>query len=111
MHVNVDFVGENNVDVGVGVSNDVISIVVILLVHDFIIVGDFGASGVFERPFNILIGITFSSYNVHVISIDKWKTIIQVPLVGSMHQQKNVVQVLEFGIGRFRFEMDLEGAF
>jgi hypothetical protein len=37
--------------------------------------------------------------------------IIQVPPVGSMHRQKNVVQVPKFGIGRFGFEMDPEGAF
>jgi hypothetical protein len=37
--------------------------------------------------------------------------IIRVPLIGSMHREKNVVQVPKFGIGRFGFEMDPESAF
>jgi hypothetical protein len=64
MQAGVDFVGEKNVDVGVGVFDGAIRDVVIPMVHDFIIVGVFGG------PFNILIGVMFSSYNVLVASID-----------------------------------------
>jgi glutamate synthase domain-containing protein 3 len=65
MHASVDFVGENNVDVGVGVSNGVIIVAIIPMVHDSIIVGDFGAFGVFGGPSNILM---FSSYNAPIAS-------------------------------------------
>jgi len=89
------------------VSNGVAR-VVIFMVRDSIIVGNFG---VFGGPFNILIGVMSSSYNVLIASIDQEKTITQVPIVSFMHQKKNVVQVLEFGIGGSRSKMDFKGAF
>ncbi len=55
-------------DVGVGVSDGAVRVVIIPMVHDSIIVGDFGASGVFGGPSNILIGLMFSSYNVPIAS-------------------------------------------
>jgi hypothetical protein len=67
MQASVDFVGENNVDVGVGVSNGAVR-VVIPMVHDFIIAGDFGAFGVFGGLSNILIKVMFYSYNVPIAS-------------------------------------------
>jgi hypothetical protein len=65
MQAGVDFVGEKNVDVGVGVSDGAIRVVIIPMVHDFIIAS---VSGVFGGPSNILIDITSSRYNVHVTS-------------------------------------------
>jgi hypothetical protein len=53
---------------GVGVSYGAVRTVVIPMVHDSIIVSNFGASCVFGGPSNILSGIMFSSYNVHVTS-------------------------------------------
>jgi hypothetical protein len=70
MQASVDFVGENNVDVGVGVSDGAIR-VVILMVYDFIIASDFGAFGVFGGLSNILIKVMFYSYNVHLASTDQ----------------------------------------
>jgi hypothetical protein len=81
------------------------------MVQDFIIAGVFGASTISGGPFNILVGVTSSSYNVHVSSIYWQKTVPQVPIAGSMHWEKNVVQVLEFGIDGSGSEMDSEGAF
>ncbi len=44
--------------------------VVIFMVCDSIIVGNFGAFGVFEGPFNILVGVMSSNYNVPIVYID-----------------------------------------
>jgi hypothetical protein len=108
MQANVDFVRENNVDIGVSVSNGATRAIVILMVHDSIIVGNFG---VFGGLFNIFIGVTFSNYNVPIASIDRQKMVTQVLIASSMHRKKNVVQVLEFGIGGSGFEMESKGAF
>ncbi len=78
------------------------------MVHDSIIIGNFGDFG---GPFNILIGVMFSSYDVLITSTDREKTITQVPIASFMHWEKNVVWVLEFGIDGSGFEMDFKGAF
>ncbi len=72
------------------------------MVHDYVIVI------VSRGPSNILIKLTSSSHNVFVASTNQQKKITQVPPIGSMHREKNVVQVLEFGIGGFRSKMDFE---
>lgn len=66
-------------DIVVGVSNCVARVVVILMVHDFIIVGNFGVFGNFGGPFNILTRVTFSSYNVPIVSTNRQKMVTQVP--------------------------------
>ncbi len=88
-----------------GVFGGVIGATIVPMVHDCIIVGVFG---VFKGPSNILIGLTSSSYIVLIVSTNWQKKITQVPRIGSMHQEKNVVQVLEFGIGGFGPKMDFE---
>jgi hypothetical protein len=65
MQANVDFVEKDNVDIGVGVSNGVMGVVIIPMVHDSIIANVFS---VFGDLSNILIGVTFSSYNVLIAS-------------------------------------------
>jgi hypothetical protein len=72
------------------------------MVHACIIIG------VSIGPSNILIGLTSSNYNVLVVSTNQLKKVTQVLPIGSMHRKKNVVQVLEFGIGGFGFRMDFE---
>jgi hypothetical protein len=52
------------------VSDGAVRVVVIFMVHDFIIVGNFGAFGVSGGFFNILIGVMSSSYNVPIVSTD-----------------------------------------
>jgi hypothetical protein len=107
MQANVDFVEKDNVDIGVGVSNGAVGTTITPMVHDFIIASVFS---VFEGLFNILIGVTSSSYNVPIASIDRQKSILQVFIVGFKDQKKNVVQVPKSAIGGFGFEMDSEGA-
>jgi len=72
----------------------------------------------FRGPFfNILTRVPYSSCSVTIGSINQEKIVSQVPSafgVGSMDQRKNVVQVGDFGIGKFhefRFVMDLEDSF
>jgi hypothetical protein len=55
MQASVDFVGEKNVDVGIGVFDGPARIVITSMVHDSIIANVFGG------PSNILIGVMFSS--------------------------------------------------
>jgi hypothetical protein len=89
-------------DIRIGVSNGATRATITPMVHDYIIVG------VSRGPSNILIRLTSSSYSVLVASIDWPKKVTQVPPIGSMHREKNVVQVLEFGIGGFGSKMDFE---
>ncbi len=72
------------------------------MVHDYVIVVVSGG------PSNILIRLTSFSHSVFVASTNQRKKITQVPAIGSMHREKNVVQVLEFGIGGSRSKMDFE---
>jgi hypothetical protein len=67
VQANVDFVGEKNVDVGVGVFDGAISTAIIPMVHDSIIANAFG---VFGGLSNILIGVTSFNYNVFVASVN-----------------------------------------
>ncbi len=55
IQANVDFVGEKNVDVGVGVFDGATRIIITSMVHGSIIANVFGG------PSNILIGVMFSS--------------------------------------------------
>jgi hypothetical protein len=67
VQASVDFVGEKNVDVGVGVFDGAISVAIIPMVHDSIIANAFG---VFGGPSNILIGVTSFNYNVLVAFVN-----------------------------------------
>jgi len=107
-----DFVGEEHFDTKVGVisvvSNGVVGGFYVLRVHKFSIV-------IASRrlPFDILTGVPSFNCSVIVAFVDQKKIISQVIGVGSMDQEKNVVQVTNFGIGRFGafgFMMDLEDA-
>jgi hypothetical protein len=81
------------------------------VVQDSIIIGVSGAFTIYGGPSNILIGVTSSSYNVHVASTYWQKMVPQVPIASSLHREKNVVQVLEFGVDGSRFEMDSKCVF
>ncbi len=98
----IDFVGNDNLDIRIGVFDGATRTTITPMVHDYIIVG------VFIGPSNILIGLPSSSYNVLVVFTNRQKKVTQVHPIGSMHQEKNVVQVLEFGIGGFGPKMDFE---
>jgi ribosomal protein L21E len=80
MQANVDFVEKNNVEIGVGLSNGIVGTTITPMVHDSIIAIDFS---VFEGLFNILIGVTSSSYNVPIASTNQQKIVLQVPVIGS----------------------------
>jgi hypothetical protein len=80
MQANVDFVEKNNVDIGVGLSNGAMGAIITPMVHDSIIASVFS---VFGGLFNILIGVTSSSYNVPIASTNRQKIVLQVPVVGS----------------------------
>jgi len=78
MQANVDFVEKNNVDIGVGLFNGVVRATITHVVHDSIIASVFS---VFGGLFNILIGVTSSSYNVPIASTNRQKIVLQVPIV------------------------------
>jgi hypothetical protein len=109
MQASVDFVGEDNVDFGIGVCDGGAKIVITPMVQISIIIGVFGASTISGSPFNILIGVTSSSYNVHVTSTYRQKMVPQIPTTSFLHRKKNVVQVPKFGIDGFECEMDFRG--
>jgi hypothetical protein len=111
MHVGVDFVGEDNVDFGVGVCDGGAEVAITPMVQDSISTGVSGASIVSRGPPNILIGVTSSNYNVHVAFTYRQKMVPQVPTTSFLHLEKNVVQVPKFGVDGFGFEMDSKGAF
>ncbi len=111
MQAGVDFVGEDNVDFGVGVCDGGAKVAITPMVQDSIIIGVSGASTISGGPSNILIGVTFSSYNVHVASTYWQKMVPQVPIASFLHWEKNVVQVPEFSLDESRFEMDSKCVF
>jgi hypothetical protein len=73
MQANVDFVEENNANIGVGVLNGAVGAVITPMVHDSVIASVFS---VFGGLSNILIGVTSSSYNVHIIFTYRQKKVI-----------------------------------
>ncbi len=78
-------------------------------VHDSSIVVTFGGP-----PFDILIGVPFFKYNVTFGFADREKIVNQVHGaigVGFRDWEKNVVKVVDFGIGEFGFVMDSEDSF
>ncbi len=78
-------------------------------IHDSSIVVTFGGP-----PFDILIGVPSFNYNVIVGFVDRKKIVNQVPnatSVGSMDWKKNVVKVVDFGIGEFGSMMDSKDSF
>ncbi len=89
-------------DIRIGVFDGATRAIINPMVHDCIIVG------VSKGPSNILIGLTSSSYSVLVAFTNRPKKVTQVPPIGSMHREKNVVQVLEFGIGGFGSKINFE---
>jgi hypothetical protein len=73
------------VDIGIGVFDGVARVDVTPMVHNYIIIGIFGGFGVFGGPFNVLIEVMSSSYNVHIAFTNWQKIVIQVLIAYSMN--------------------------
>lgn len=72
-------------NIGVGVPNGVMGAAITPMVHDYIITSVFS---VFGGLFNVLIGVTSSSYNNLIVFTYRQKKVIQVPIANSKDRKK-----------------------
>lgn len=106
-------VKEDHFDIWIGVSSAMFDgatrVFVILQVHEFFIV----VVALWGPYFDIFIRVLSFSCSVIVASTNQEKIVSEVHNVNvrSMDQQKNVVHVVDFDIGRSKFAMDSKYSF